>query len=170
MTEIVQNSHGQPIGSPVPNWSSPPTPHREPTEGRFCRLEPLTPEKHATDLFEAFTVDGYNSMWTYLSIGPFESAQQLRSWIIPTCTQSDPQFYAILDSRTHKAVGFSSFMRMDPANGCIEVGYLAYSPLLQKTAMATEAMYLMMRRIFELGYRRYEWKCNALNAASRAAA
>ena len=87
-----------------------------------------------------------------------------------TCRGSDPLFYAVVDAATGGATGVASYLRIDPANGSIEVGHINYSPLLQRTPAATEAMYLMMWHVFELGYRRYEWKCNALNAASCAAA
>ncbi len=86
------------------------------------------------------------------------------------CRGSDPLFHAIVDTNTGKAVGVASYLRITPASGSIEVGHINYSPLLQRTPAATEAMYLMMKRAFELGYRRYEWKCDALNARSRAAA
>ena len=86
------------------------------------------------------------------------------------CRCTDPLFYAIIDAATEEAVGVASYLRIDPRNGSIEVGHLGYSLLLQRTPAATEAMYLMMERVFRLGYRRYEWKCHALNAPSRAAA
>ncbi len=109
-------------------------------------------------------------MWTYLSYGPFATFESYRAWMDNTCQGSDPLFYAIIDKKTNKAVGVASYKRVDPRNGSIEVGHLAYSPLLQRTAASTEAMYLMMRRAFSLGYRGYEWNCNALNARSWAAA
>jgi len=108
-------------------------------------------------------------MWTYLFYGPFPDRESYRTGRARR-PRSDPLFYAIVDPATGKAAGVASYLRIDPGNGCIEVGHLSYSPLLQRTPAATEAMYLMMRRAFELGYRRYEWKCDALNAPSRAAA
>lgn len=109
-------------------------------------------------------------MWTYLSYGPFDSFGSYRAWMESSCLGSDPLFFAIVERATRRAVGTAAYVRIDPRSGSIEVGHLAYSPLLQRTPAATEAMYLMMERAFALGYRRYEWKCNALNAASRAAA
>lgn len=109
-------------------------------------------------------------MWLYLPYGPFDSLQSYREWMVSFCNDSDPLFYAILDSKTTNALGVASYLRIDTNNGVIEVGHLAYSPLLQRTRTATEAMYLMMQHAFELGYRRYEWKCNSLNMPSRAAA
>jgi RimJ/RimL family protein N-acetyltransferase len=138
--------------------------------GRTCRLEPLDPDLHASDLYEAFSLDSRGVMWTYLPDGPFARKTDFDAWIDAISAKKDPQFYAIIESITGMAVGVGSLMRIDPKHGCIEVGFLAFSPALQKTTMATEAMYLMMRRIFDLGYRRYEWKCNALNYQSRSAA
>jgi len=109
-------------------------------------------------------------MWTYLPYGPFESPDGYRDWVTERSRDSDPLFLAIVDGATGLATGVASYLRIDSGNGSIEVGHLAYSPLLQRTPAATEAMYLMMRHAFELGYRRYEWKCNALNTPSRVAA
>jgi RimJ/RimL family protein N-acetyltransferase len=139
-------------------------------EGRFCRLEPLDCERHAADLFAANALDTDGRNWTYLPYGPFESLDEYRAWIQQCCCSDDPLFFAIVDRTRAKAAGVASYLRIDAGNGSIEVGHLNYSPLLQRTPAATEAMYLMMRHAFELGYRRYEWKCNALNAPSRKAA
>jgi RimJ/RimL family protein N-acetyltransferase len=139
-------------------------------EGRYSRLEPLEAARHTADLFVANSLDREGRNWTYLSIGPFSTEASYREWVEKAAAGSDPMFHAILDPATRKAVGVASYMRIDPAHGVLEVGNLNYSPLLQRKPGATEAMYLMMKRAFELGYRRYEWKCNALNAPSRAAA
>ena len=140
-------------------------------EGAFCRVEPINPDVHAADLYEANTTDAEDRMWTYLPYGPFASFEAYRNWMDATCTGNDPLFHAIIDRSTGKAIGVASLMRIDPAWGCIEVGHIAYSPLLQRTPAATEAMFLMMSRVFDgLGYRRYEWKCDALNAGSCGAA
>lgn len=139
-------------------------------QGRCCRLEPLDADRHADALYEAYALDTEGRMWTYLFTGPFPTRENYRDWAGKASRGSDPLFYAIVDVATGKAVGVASYMRIDPTNGCIEVGNLAFSPLLQRKPAATEAMYLMMKRAFELGYRRYEWKCDALNAPSRAAA
>jgi RimJ/RimL family protein N-acetyltransferase len=164
------NVHGQPVGVPVEGWRPPPFPPREAMAGRFCRLEPLDAGRHAADLYQAngLDVDGRN--WTYLPYGPFESLESYTRWMVTATAGADPHFLAIDDAVTGRAVGVSAYLRIDPDSGSIEVGHLSYSPLLQRRPAATEAMYLMMRRAFELGYRRYEWKCDALNAPSRAAA
>ena len=165
-----QNSLGQPVGPAVPGWQSPPVPTREPLQGRFCRVEPLDAERHADALYEAYALDTEGRLWTYLFTGPFPTKESYRDWADKASRSSDPLFHAIVDVTTGKAVGVAGYMRIDPANGCIEIGHLAFSSLLQRTPAATEAMYLMMRRAFDLGYRRYEWKCDALNAPSRMAA
>jgi RimJ/RimL family protein N-acetyltransferase len=138
--------------------------------GRTCRVEPLDPGAHAAELHEANLLDTDGASWTYLPYGPFATLDDYRAWMEATCLGSDPQFHAVVDARTGRAVGVASYLRIQPASGSIEVGHIHYSPLLGRTTAATEAMYLMMERAFELGYRRYEWKCDALNAASDAAA
>ena len=164
------NPLGQPIGFPLPAWKPPPRPPREPMTGRYCRVEPLDPGRHAEDLFSANALDATNRAWTYLSYGPFDSLDAYQDWMQASCLGDDPLFHAIVDTATGRAAGVASYMRIDPKNGSIEVGHINYSPLLQRTPAATETMYLMMKRAFELGYRRYEWKCDSLNALSRAAA
>lgn len=170
MTE-TRNSLGQPIGAPVPDWKPVERPSRTVMSGRYCTLEPVNPQRHARELFEAFSTDRENRIWTYLPYGPFGSEAEVADWIAATCMGDDPLFHAIIDNASGKAVGVASFLRIDPVNGSIEVGHINYSPLLQKTPAATEAMFLLMRRVFsQLGYRRYEWKCDALNAGSQRAA
>ena len=164
------NSLGQPIGFPLPGWRPPPAPPREPMAGRYCRVEPIDLERHARQLHEANMRDPSGRAFTYSGAGPFETFETYLEWIKSYCLGDDPLFHAIVDNVTGKAVGVASYLRIDVRNGVIEVGHLNYSPLLQRTRAATEAMYLMMKRAFELGYRRYEWKCDALNAPSRAAA
>lgn len=160
-----------PVGSPVADWAPRPAPPRTPMEGRFCRLEMLDPARHAQELFAANQLDRDGRNWTYLSVDAFADLPSYRAWLDKAASGSDPLFHAIIDNATGKAVGVATFMRIDPANGVIEVGNINYSPLLQRKPAATEAMFLMMRRVFdELGYRRYEWKCDSLNAPSRAAA
>lgn len=171
-SEIPQevNELGQPIGFTLDDWHSPQPPSRQPMLGRTCRLEILEPERHADDLHAANMLDSEHRIWTYLAYGPFESASSYRKWADGVSGGSDPLFFAIIDTATEKAVGVASYLRIDPHVGSIEVGHINYSPLLQRTVAATEAMYLMMKRVFESGYRRYEWKCDALNARSRIAA
>jgi RimJ/RimL family protein N-acetyltransferase len=169
--DLHQNELGQPVGFPLPHWSARPLPPRTAMEGRFCRIEPLDPARHAADLHEANLQDRENRIWTYLPYGPYAQLSDYRAWVEAVAKTSDPLFHAIIDLATGKAVGVASFLRIDPAVGVIEVGHINYAPPLQRSSAATEAMYLMMRRVFdELGYRRYEWKCDSLNAPSRRAA
>jgi RimJ/RimL family protein N-acetyltransferase len=165
-----QNILGQPVGVLVPRWVAPKFPAYEAMEGRLCSIEPLVPDRDSITLYEANSLDKEGKMWTYLPYGPFASFELYRSWLRVSVLTSDPQFYAIIDKSTQKAIGVAAYLRIDPKNGSIEVGHLNFSPLMQKTAIATEAMFLMMQRAFNLGYRRYEWKCNALNKPSRRAA
>ena len=164
------NELGQPIGFRIDDWMPPARPPLEPMVGRTCRTEPLDPTRHGADLHEANSRAADARHWTYLPYGPFETLDSYVVWVDGVAALPDPQFHAIVELRTGRAVGVASYLRIDPAAGSIEVGHIHYSPLLQRTIAATEAMYLMMKRAFELGYRRYEWKCDALNAPSRAAA
>ena len=166
-----RNPLGQPIGFPLPDWSPRPRPPRAPIEGRFCRLEPLDPARHAASLHAANSEDKDGRIWTYLPYGPFASLAAYQTWAETSARGEDPLFHAIIDRASGRALGVASYLRIEPAVGVIEVGHINYAPALQKRPAATEAMYLMMRRVFdELGYRRYEWKCDSLNAPSRAAA
>ncbi len=164
------NSLGQPVGLPVPHWQPPQVPSRATMEGRFCRVEALSAEPHAQQLHQANALDTEQRNWTYMTYGPFESWEGYRDWIKASAASHDPLFFAIIDKTSGKASGVASYLRIDPRHGSIEVGHLMFSPLLQGKPAATEAMYLMMERAFALGYRRYEWKCNALNEPSRRAA
>ncbi len=164
------NVLGLAVGPELPGWTPPPRPPRAALVGRYCRVEPIDPGRHAAGLWAANSLDREGRMWTYLFSGPFSSLGEYRSWLEAKQPSDDPLFFAIVDAATGLAVGVASYLRIDPANGSIEVGHLQFSPLLQRTAAATETMYLMMKQAFELGYRRYEWKCDALNAASRRAA
>jgi RimJ/RimL family protein N-acetyltransferase len=167
----VFNEHGQPIGPPLADWTPRARPPTATLVGRFCRVEKLLPHKHAADLFAANSQDKDGRNWTYLGVGPFPTIETYHAWLTSVAPGQDPLFHAIVDQSTGKAVGVASLMRIDPANGVVEVGHINYSPLLQGKPHATEAMFLLMRRVFdELGYRRYEWKCDSLNAPSRAAA
>ncbi len=160
-----------PVGKPLPGWSARAAPPRTPMVGQFCRVEPLDPNRHAADLFAANSLDKEGRNWTYLPVGPFADFGSYRTWLEKVAAGEDPLFHTIVDVATGKAVGVAAFMRIDRGNGVIEVGNINYSPLLQRKPAATEAMFLMMTRVFdELGYRRYEWKCDSLNAPSRAAA
>ena len=165
------NALGQPIGEPLPGWIARPFPPRTPMEGRFARLEPIDAARHTDELFDAFAESKDGRIWTYIAYGPFATRDALRALLAEREKVEDPMMYAIRDRRLGRALGVATHMRIDPPAGVIEVGGITYGPALQRTPVSTEAMFLMMRRAFdELGYRRYEWKCDALNAPSRAAA
>jgi RimJ/RimL family protein N-acetyltransferase len=168
---VKTNSFGQPIGEALPDWRGAEPPPRTPMHGRFVRIEPLDPARHLDELYAAFSVDADGKLWTYIPIGPFNSAAELADWLEPASKKDDPLFYVMLDASTGRVTGLASYLRIRPEHGVIEIGNIVLSPLLQRTAAATEAMFLFMVRAFdELGYRRYEWKCDSLNAPSRRAA
>ncbi|QNP48914.1 GNAT family N-acetyltransferase [Diaphorobacter aerolatus] len=163
------NEHGQPVGHAMPGWTPRPQPSGVTLKGRFCELEPIDPARHAADLYAAYSSAPRG--WTYMAAGPFASEADYRAYTENIAKSTDPRHYAVVDLKTGKAVGTLSLMRIDPANGVIEVGNVMFSPLLQQTPISTEAQYLLMAYAFdELGYRRYEWKCDALNAPSRTTA
>lgn len=171
MTRQTMNELGQPVGYPLPDWRSRERPSAAMMDGRHCSLVALDTAAHSAELFSAFATSRDGSLWTYLPVGPFDSHDDLKEWIVTISAREDPVYYAVIDKQSGAAVGIASFMRIRPEQGTIEVGGIVFSPLLQRTAMATEAMFLMMRHAFEdLGYRRYEWKCDALNGPSRRAA
>lgn len=160
----------QPVGAALPDWVPPAWPTREPMEGSGCRLEALDLARHAEDLYAMNALDPAGRNWTYLPYGPFPDREAYRSWLETISRGDDPLFFAIVDKATSQAVGVASYLRIKPASGSIEVGHIHFSERLKRGTLATEAMFLMMQRVFELGYRRYEWKCDALNAPSRTAA
>ena len=169
MTHTRTNAFGQPIGLPVTTTLPRPAPPHSTMTGRLVSLQPMQPE-HASGLFDAFGEDETGRGWTYLPRGPFADLAEARDWTATCAASKDPQFYTIL-GMDGRILGACSYLRIDPANGVIEVGNIHFSPRLQRRAEATETMYLMMARAFDdLGYRRYEWKCDALNAPSRKAA
>ena len=165
------NAFQQPIGPDVPGWTPRPRPPLAPITGRYCRLEPLSAERHAADLYQAFSQAPDDSDWTYMGVGPFADVAAYRAFAEAAQAGNDPLHHAIIDLKTGRAIGTLALMRIDPANGVIEVGFVSFSRQLKRTRIATEAQFLLMRRAFdELGYRRYEWKCDSLNAPSRQAA
>ncbi|MEV0528810.1 GNAT family protein [Streptomyces sp. NPDC050439] len=165
------NAYDQPVGDPLPGWTARAAPARVDLDGAYCRLEPLDAERHAADLYAAYATETDGRNWTYLPDEPFDSEEGYRRWAQAAARSADPLHYAVIDRTAGRAVGTLSLMRHDPANGVIEVGYVVFSPLMQRTALSTEAQYLLMAYAFDkLGYRRYEWKCDALNTPSRKAA
>ena len=150
-------------------WKPAQAPSRVALEGELVRLEPVDVAQHADQLFAAQS--SAPELWEYLPYGPFANETAFRVWLTERAATSDPLFYAIIERKSGRALGMASFLRIEQDHGVIEVGHIWYSPALQRTRLATDAMYVMARHVFDdLGYRRYEWKCNALNEPSRRAA
>lgn len=165
-TSDFRTPSGLPLGQPL-NWSSRPMPPKQVLEGRFCRLEPLDVARHGDDLVAAFSKTDVDS-WRYLFAGPFASDDDCRGWLAEVAARTTEVPYALIDLKSGRAAGMASYMRIEPGHGVIEVGSIHYSDILKRTPATTEAMFLMMRHAFEdLGYRRYEWKCDSFNAPSR---
>lgn len=156
------------LGKPLPDWRPPRVPDFALLEGRYVRMERLDADQHAADLFRGFV--GHDALWDYMPYGPFSSAAGYHRWAKERHDSHDPAFYAIRTLATGHAEGVASYLRIFPEAGSIEVGHICLSPLIQRSAAATEAIFLMMDWAFSAGYRRFEWKCNALNMASRRAA
>jgi len=161
----------QPIG-PVVDAHPAQRPERVTLKGRWVTLTPLDASAHAKELYEGSNGDATRErVWTYLFDGPYRSLDEFRANIELKARSADPLFFAVIDNPSGRAVGYQTFLRIDPPNRVIEVGNIMYTPAMQRTAGATEAQYLFAAYVFDtLGYRRYEWKCNALNAPSRRAA
>jgi RimJ/RimL family protein N-acetyltransferase len=159
------------FGDKLPAWTPPPHPKGdgalETLSGRYVTLEALN-TSHAEDLHRAFAADP--GVWDYMPNGPYPDSAAYRDWIESIADKDDPAFYTLRDTQTGRCGGVASYLRITPEAGSIEVGWITFALELQRTPAPTEAMYLMMKWAFEMGYRRYEWKCDALNMASRRAA
>ena len=156
---------------PALHWQPVPAPARETLSGRYLDLEPLDAARHGGDLWEA--LQGPESdpvLWDYLPYGPFPERAAFDAWIAGNAASADPQFYAVRERSSGRVTGLLSFLRITPKDGVIEIGHIAFGRVMQRSPASTEAVYLLARRAFELGYRRLEWKCNALNARSMRAA
>lgn len=156
------------FGPVIENWSVPSRPDQDVLAGVYCHLERLSAEKHAALLFRAF--EGHDQVWDYLPYGPFSSSSQYHRWAREAAAMRDTVFYAIKNVQSGAYEGVASYLRIAPEAGSIEVGHINFSPALQRTPAATEAMFIMMQWAFDAGYRRYEWKCDALNKPSGRAA
>ena len=164
----LTNEFGQPLNPLLPNWTPPALPVRHTMQGAYCTVEPFDIQAHPSDLFDALSA--VEQDWTYLPYGPFDSFAAFRAWAQATCLGDDPLFYTLRDNETGQLGGVASYLRITPSAGTIEVGHIHLGPALKGSRAGTEAMFLMMDYAFSLGYRRYEWKCNTLNEASRNAA
>jgi RimJ/RimL family protein N-acetyltransferase len=168
LAAMTNVSDPRPPGVPVLGWVPPKAPDGDVLQGRYCRLEPLAAEPHAALLFRVYA--GHDALWDYLPYGPFSSAAAYHRFVRDVTAETGQFFYAVRNLETGDLGGIASYLRINPGAGSIEVGHINFAPTLQRTRAATEAMALMMGWAFDAGYRRYEWKCNALNRASRVAA
>lgn len=156
------------FGDSLPNWKAPARPGPQAMEGHHVRLELLSADAHAADLFRAYS--GHDEVWDYMPYGPFSSASAYHRWAKDFTGATDPCFYVLRDRVTGHCGGVASYLRITPEAGSIEIGHICLSPELQRGPAATEMQFLMMQWAFDAGYRRYEWKCDALNVPSRRAA
>ncbi|HEY4250940.1 MAG TPA: GNAT family protein [Roseomonas sp.] len=152
-------------------WKGVPRPERLPLEGRYARLEPLDPARHGADLLASAQQPGAEDRFRYLFEDVPADAADLARWIDKAATGADPMFFAVIDKATGRAEGRQALMRIDPVHGVIEIGSILWGPAIARSRISTEALYLFATHAFDtLGYRRFEWKCNSLNAPSRRAA
>jgi RimJ/RimL family protein N-acetyltransferase len=156
------------LGNILKNWQAPEAPSFKELSGRYVKLVRLSAADHAAHLFRSY--DGHDHVWDYMPYGPFNSSAQYFRFVSELASQSDPYFVAIQNIQTGQYLGVQSYLRIDPNAGSIELGHICISPAAQRTPVSTEAFFLMMQWAFENGYRRFEWKCNALNMPSRRAA
>jgi RimJ/RimL family protein N-acetyltransferase len=153
------------------SWTARPCPERRVFEGRYARLEPLDPARHGDELFEAGSGSGADDLWRYLWDGPYPDRSAFEGWLTRAASTDDPLFFAIRDRASGRIEGRFAFLRIDPANGVIETGHILYGLRLARTRAATEALYLQASHVFDdLGYRRFEWKCDNANEPSKGAA
>lgn len=169
MASRYSNDRGQPVGRPLPDWKPVLPPPNTPMIGSYCRLESLN-ESHVRNLFDAFAQEADGSNWTYSPYGPFDTPGSLRNWINQTKRGRDTQLYAVIDRRVNLPRGMAAYMSLKASHGSIEIGHIHYGSAMQRTSAGSEAIILMMRRAFSLGYRRLDWRCHALNERSRRAA
>ena len=163
------NSIEFPTGETLYGWKTKQLPQKTKMQGSYCCLYPLDLKKHSLPLYESFCKDKNNLNWTYLPYGPFANYKDFKKWLLEYCLGEDPLFFVVV--KDGLPVGMESYLRIKPAVGVIEIGHIHFSPILQKTRASVEAVYLMMKRVFdEMGYRRFEWKCDSLNKRSCEAA
>lgn len=153
------------------HWHPCPVPPHAALEGRFVDLEPLDPARHADDLWQALQgPDADPAQWQYMTYGPFAERTAFDAWLAGHARGGDPLFFAVRERQSQRVLGLLALMRITPAHGCVEIGHVSFGHALQRTPGATEAVYLLARLVFGLGYRRLEWKCDVGNARSRRAA
>jgi RimJ/RimL family protein N-acetyltransferase len=158
------------LGEIVKDISPAARPRRETLDGRAVLVQPLDPLVHGDALYEGTHADHREELWRYLPEGPFPNRSTFDTYLKRASVSEDPLFFAIVDKSSGVAAGMAAYLRIEPSHKVIEVGHILFTPKLQRTVAATEAMFLMAQHVFDLGYRRYEWKCNALNESSMRAA
>lgn len=162
---------GGPVSDNLKGWQPRPRPTRTPLEGRYVRLEPLNAASHGDGLFEIATVPDAADRFRYLSEEPPVSRSVFQAWLEKVEASVDPLYFAVIDMASGKAAGRQTFMRIEPAHGCMEIGHIHWGSAIARKPAATEAHYLFLKHAFEdLGYRRWEWKCNNRNEPSKRAA
>ncbi len=166
----VFNAVGQPVGCEPDRWSGAAWPPSLVLQGRFCRLEALDAARHGRDLFICLHADASRANWTYLNQGPFASLDAWQSWLASAIQAQRTCYYALIDVDSGMAQGMAAYMNAQPEDGCVEIGGVHFSPAMRRSRLSTEAMYLMLKQVFELNYRRGEWRCDAHNASSARAA
>lgn len=153
------------------DWKGCERPHRKVFEGRFVRLEPLDLDAHGEGLFEAATAGDADGRFRWLTENTPQTREEFQNWLVRVQASDDPMYFAVIDLKTGRVAGRQTMMRMDPENGVAEIGHIHWGPIIQKTPATTEAFYLFATHLFdELGYRRFEWKCNNRNEPSKDAA
>jgi len=167
--DVHTNELGLPVSKPVLNWKAPQELPLRSMIGKSCMLELLAP-KHSADLWEAFSHDKEGRNWTYMPYGPFLDTKSFEEWLQSLTGKKDPITHVVIDLKTGKAVGLAAFIYINPDFGTIEIGHVNFSPVMQRSTISSEAIILMARKAFELGYRRLEWVCHTLNSQSVAAA
>lgn len=169
MTQRI-NEFGQPVGAALPYWQPVPLPEATMMSGIYCRLEPLDTGLHGDDLYDAYASAPDGRDWTYLTEDRPASLAAFHIWLEQRAAEKGFITFTIVCTQRNKPVGLVSYMRIDPANGSLEIGGVTWSPLMKRTVTGTEALWLMINQAFTLGYRRCEWKCDSLNIPSRQAA
>lgn len=169
MTQRI-NQFGQPIGAALPDWQPVAIPAPQALTGRFCRLEPLDAARDAAGLYAAYASAPDGRDWTYLTEERPETLADFHIWLEQRTAEKTFVTFTIFCTQREIPVGLVSYMRIDPVNGSLEIGGVTWSPFMKRTVIGTEALWLMIKHTFDLGYRRCEWKCDALNLPSRNAA
>ena len=170
MLEADLDENQMPVGKIVPDWRGTIRPPQKTLTGKYCTLEPLTLEQHGKDLFVLNLQDTTGRDYTYLPYGPFPDKSSFEIWLSEVSASPETEMYAIMNPESRSAVGHLGYLRIDPVHGSIELGHVKFSDQIKRSQLSSEAVYLMINNVFALGYRRLEWKCNALNKASRKAA